>query len=155
MTNGGPAFAPTRIADGQRELNISFTSTVLCPSAKGPRLGRRSKPRSRQRDMAAPKFDDDLYFEIARNHLELVPKALVAWLEKSERRLDRVAQRRGASNTLKLLEHLGRRFSRHLQPSSISTIRHEPVPAFPPTSWRLVQETRPLIQLGFVDPSNG
>ncbi len=84
------------IGDGQRELEYFFTVTGLMPSPqKGRDWVRQQDPISTTRPGRAEDPPIQRYAEIARNHLELVPKALVAWLDKHpERRLGHVAQRR-------------------------------------------------------------
>ncbi len=72
------------IGDGQRELEYFFTVTGLMPSPqKGRDWVREQDPDLY--DATWPAAEDPpirKLAEIARNHLELVPKALVAWLDK-------------------------------------------------------------------------
>ncbi len=138
------------IGDGQRELEYFFTVTGLMPSPqKGRDWVRQQDPVLADAIWPQPKIPNPRFAEIAANHLELVPKALVAWLDKNPS-VDWVMWRSGGrGNTRKLLEHHGPKFLGNYTYLNLYDLMSQ-VPSFPSDVWRLV-ETKTMESLGFVD----
>ncbi len=139
-----------KISDGQREIEYFFTVTGLMPA---PQKGR-EWVRGRDPDLYAatwpqPKFANERFAEIARNHLELVPKALIAWLDKNPK-VDWVMWRSGGrGNTRRLLEHHADKYLGNYTYLGLYDLMSQ-VPSFPSDVWRLM-ETKTMEPLGFVD----
>jgi hypothetical protein len=138
------------ISDGQRELEYFFTVTGLMPSPqKGRDWVRQQDPQLYDATWPQTKLEKPRFAEIARNHLELVPKALVAWLDKHPE-VDWVMWRSGGrGNTRKLLEHHAAKFLGNYTYLGLYDLMSQ-VPGFPSDVWRLV-ETKTMESLGFVD----
>jgi hypothetical protein len=138
------------ISDGQRELEYFFTVTGLMPSpSKGRAWVREQDPALFGATWPEPKIANPKLAEIANNHLELVPKALVAWLDKHPE-VDWVMWRSGGrGNTRKALEHHGDKFLGNYTYLGLYDLMSQ-VPSFPTDVWRLI-ETKTLEPLAFVD----
>ena len=138
------------ISDGQRELEYFFTVTGLMPAPqKGREWVRGRDPDLYNATWPQPKFANERFAEIARNHLELVPKALIAWLDKNPK-VDWVMWRSGGrGNTRRLLEHHADKYLGNYTYLDLYDLMSQ-VPAFPSDVWRLV-ETKTIEPLGFVD----
>jgi hypothetical protein len=138
------------IGDGQRELETFFTLTgLMLNPQKGRDWIREQDPDLYNAAWPQAKIENPRYAEIARNHLELVPKALVAWLDKHPE-VDWVMWRSGGrGNTRKLLERHGPKFLANYTYLNLYDLMSQ-VPSFPSDVWRLV-ETKTMEPLGFVD----
>jgi hypothetical protein len=138
------------IGDGQRELEYFFTVTGLMHEpAKGRAWVREQDPELYAATWPQPKIANPRLAEIARNHLQLVPKALIAWLDKHPE-VDWVMWRSGGrGNTRKALEHHGDKFLGNYTYLGLYDLMSQ-VPSFPADVWRLV-ETKTMEPLGFVD----
>jgi hypothetical protein len=138
------------ISDGQRELEYFFTVTGLMPSPqKGRDWVRQQDSELYDATWPQTKIENPRFAEIARDHLELVPKALVAWLDKHPE-VDWVMWRSGGrGNTRKLLEQHAGKFLGNYTYLGLYDLMSQ-VPGFPSDVWRLV-ETKTMESLGFVD----
>jgi len=143
-------FRTYTIGDGQRELETFFTVTgLMLNPQKGRDWVRQQDPDLYAVTWPQAKLDNPRFAEIARNHLELVPKALVAWLDKNPG-VDWIMWRSGGrGNTRKLLEHHGPKFLANYTYLNLYDLMSQ-VPSFPSDVWRLV-ETKTMESLGFVD----
>ena len=138
------------IGDGQRELEYFFTVTGLMPN---PQKGR-DWVRERDADLynatwPQARFDNARFAEIARNHLEMVPDALVAWLDKHPEVNWVMWRSGGRGNTRKLLRHHGEKYLGNYTYLGLYDLMSQ-VPSFPSDVWRLV-ETKTMEPLAFVD----
>jgi hypothetical protein len=138
------------IFDGQRELEYFFTSTgLMLEPQKGRDWVRREDPDLYGATWPAPKYANARYEEIARKYLDLVPDALVAWLDKNPE-IDWIMWRSGGrGNTRKFLRHHGEKFLGNYTYLNLYDLMSQ-VPSFPSDVWRLV-ETKTMEPLGFVD----
>jgi hypothetical protein len=143
-------FRTYTIGDGQRELEYFFTVTGLMPNPqKGRDWIRANDPELYNLTWPQPKFANERFTNIARNHLELVPKALVAWLDKNPG-VDWVVWRSGGrGNTRRLLDHHADKYLGNYTYLDLYDLMSQ-VPGFPSDVWRAV-ETKTMEPLGFVD----
>ena len=139
-----------RISDGQRELEYFFTVTGLMPSPqKGREWVRARDPELYAATWPQMKFANERFAQIAANHLELVPKALIGWLDKNPK-VDWVMWRSGGrGNTRRLLEHHADKYLGNYTYLGLYDLMSQ-VPSFPSDVWRLM-ETKTMEPLGFVD----
>jgi hypothetical protein len=138
------------IFDGQRELEYFFTVTGLMPSPqKGRDWVRGQDPVLYDATWPVAKLDNPRFAEIARNHLEMVPDALVGWLDKHPEVSWVVWRSGGRGNTRKLLRQHGEKYLSNYTYLDLYDLMSQ-VPAFPADVWRLV-ETKTMEPLAFVD----
>jgi hypothetical protein len=138
------------IGDGQRELEYFFTVTGLMPS---PQKGR-DWIKNRDADLynatwPVAKIADPKLADIAKNHLDLVPKALIAFLDKHPEVNWVMWRSGGRGNTRKLLEQHANKFLGNYTYLDLYDLMSR-VPDFPSDVWRLI-ESKTIEPLGFVD----
>ncbi len=138
------------VTDGQRELEYFFTSTGQMPN---PQKGRdwigKEDPDLYKAIWPEPKYSSERYAKLAKDYVEAVPNALVAWLDRHPE-IDWIVWRSGGrGNTRKFARHHGEKVLGNYTYLNLYDLMSQ-VPGFPSDVWRLV-ETKTIEPLAFVD----
>jgi hypothetical protein len=144
------AVSQYTIADGQRELEFFFTITGNMPNPqKGRDWIRAQDPDLYNATWREEKFPSEQAAALAQNSLEVVGKAIQAYLDKNPDVTWVVWRIGGRTDTRKALGKHGGKFLGNYTYLDLYDLMSQ-VPAFPGDVWRLI-ETKTIEPLGFVD----